>query len=95
MKRIGSPKSAIRKSPPASAPPPPIKPPAFTHGAAVGYLADRLTRLGVEAELAKAGAEAGAEVIIGDVAFDWEPGMLSGSEHRIGPRGTDARLDGR
>jgi len=72
-----------------------IKQTDFTNDEAVGYLADRLNRLGVEAELAKAGAEAGAEVIIGDVAFDWEPGMLSGSEHRIGPRGTDARLDGR
>ena len=72
-----------------------IKQTDFTNDEAVGYLADRLNRLGVEAELAKAGAEAGAEVIIGDVAFDWEPGMLSGSEHRIGPRGTDSRLDGR
>jgi GTP-binding protein len=72
-----------------------IKQTDFTNDEAVGYLADRLNRLGVEAELAKAGAEAGAEVVIGDVAFDWEPGMLAGSEHRIGPRGTDARLDGR
>jgi GTP-binding protein len=72
-----------------------IKQTDFTNDEAVGYLADRLNRLGVEAELAKAGAEAGAEVIIGDVAFDWEPGMLAGSEHRIGPRGTDSRLDGR
>ena len=72
-----------------------IKQTDFTNDEAVGYLADRLNRLGVEAELAKAGAEEGAEVIIGDVAFDWEPGMLAGSEHRIGPRGTDARLDGR
>ncbi|HEY3925077.1 MAG TPA: GTPase ObgE [Acidothermaceae bacterium] len=72
-----------------------IKQTDFTNDEAVGYLADRLNRLGVEAELARAGAEAGAEVIIGDVAFDWEPGMLAGSEHRIGPRGTDARLDGR
>ncbi len=53
-----------------------IKQTDFTNDEAVGYLADRLNRLGVEAELAKAGAEAGAEVIIGDVAFDWEPGML-------------------
>jgi GTP-binding protein len=72
-----------------------IKQTDFTNDEAVGYLADRLNRLGVEAELAKAGAEERAEVIIGDVAFDWEPGMMSGSEHRIGPRGTDARLDGR
>ncbi|MDQ1487361.1 MAG: GTPase, partial [Actinomycetota bacterium] len=72
-----------------------IKQTDFTNDEAVGYLADRLNRLGVEVELAKAGAESGAEVVIGDVAFDWEPGMLAGAEHRIGPRGTDARLDGR
>jgi GTPase len=72
-----------------------IKQTDFTNDEAVGYLADRLNRLGVEAELEKAGAEAGAEVVVGDVAFDYEPGMLAGAEHRIGPRGTDARLDGR
>ena len=65
----------------------------FTNDEAVGYLADRLNRLGVEAALEKAGAEPGAEVIVGDVSFDFEPGMLSGAEHRIGPRGSDSRLD--
>jgi GTP-binding protein len=49
----------------------------FSNDEAVGYLADRLARLGVEAALADAGAEAGAEVLIGDpddaVVFDWEP----------------------
>jgi GTP-binding protein len=64
----------------------------FTNDEAVGYLADRLNRLGVEAELEKAGAEPGAEVVVGDVSFDFEPGMLSGAEHRIGPRGSDSRL---
>lgn len=49
----------------------------FTNDEAIGFLADRLARLGVEAELAKLGAEAGAEVTIGDVTFDWEP-TLSG-----------------
>ena len=72
-----------------------IKQTDFSNDEAVGYLADRLNRLGVEAALAKAGAQPGAEVIVGDVAFDYEPGLLSGAEHRIGPRGTDARLDGR
>jgi len=72
-----------------------IKQTDFTNDEAVGYLADRLNRLGVEVKLAEAGAEPGAEVVIGDVSFDWEPGMLTGAEHRIGPRGTDARLDGR
>jgi GTPase len=72
-----------------------IKQTDFTNDEAVGYLADRLNRLGVEAALEKAGAQPGAEVVVGDVCFDYEPGMLSGAEHRIGPRGTDARLDGR
>jgi GTP-binding protein len=72
-----------------------IKQTDFSNDEAVGYLADRLNRLGVEAALEKAGAQPGAEVIVGDVTFDYEPGLLSGAEHRIGPRGTDARLDGR
>src|ERR1039457_7110277 len=38
-----------------------IKQTDFTNDEAVGYLADRLNLLGVEAELAQAGAAAGAE----------------------------------
>lgn len=49
----------------------------FSNDEAIGFLADRLARLGVETELAKLGAEPGAEVTIGDVTFDWEP-TLSG-----------------
>jgi GTP-binding protein len=75
----------------------------FSNDEAVGYLADRLARLGVEEALAKAGAEAGAEVLIGEpdnaVVFDWEPAvsMAGGSDrHDVrlphGPRGTDPRL---
>jgi GTP-binding protein len=70
----------------------------FSNDEAVGYLADRLARLGVEAALAEAGAEPGAEVLIGElndaVVFDWEPGapMSSGSRPHHGPRGTDPRL---
>ncbi len=45
----------------------------FTNEEAIGFLADRLAKLGVEQELAKLGAEPGAEVTIGDVTFDWEP----------------------
>src|ERR671930_252976 len=37
----------------------------FTNDEAVGFLADRLARLGVEDRLAKAGPEAGANGIIG------------------------------
>ncbi len=71
----------------------------FTNDEAVGYLADRLARLGVEEKLLAAGAVAGAEVVIGDgpraVVFDWEPTMLTGSELLGGPRGTDVRLEDR
>ena len=63
----------------------------FTNDEAVGYLADRLARLGVEDALADLGAEAGAEVTIGDVTFDWVP-TLRASVRPIGPRGSDARL---
>jgi GTP-binding protein len=69
----------------------------FANDEAVGYLADRLARLGVEEELVKAGARAGDEVVIGGedaVVFDWEPTVESGAEH-LGPRGTDSRLEGR
>jgi GTP-binding protein len=69
----------------------------FTNDEAVGYLADRLARLGVEEQLYAAGAVAGAEVVIGDgpdaVVFDWEPTMLIGSEMLAGPRGSDMRVE--
>jgi GTPase len=71
----------------------------FTNDEAVGYLADRLARLGVEEKLAEAGAESGATVLIGSeedsIVFDWEPEVLAGSDHGLGRRGTDRRLDGR
>jgi GTP-binding protein len=71
----------------------------FTNDEAVGYLADRLARLGVETALVAAGAVAGATVVIGPdeggVVFDWEPTLLTGPELLGGPRGTDARLDDR
>jgi GTPase len=63
----------------------------FTNDEAVGYLADRLAKLGVEEALAKAGAHAGDAVTIGGVTFDWEPTL--GSEVLLTRRGTDARLD--
>jgi GTP-binding protein len=64
----------------------------FTNDEAVGYLADRLARLGVEDALAELGAEAGAEVTIGDVTFDWVP-TLRASARPMGNRGTDERLE--
>jgi GTP-binding protein len=65
----------------------------FANDEAVGYLADRLARAGIEIELSKAGAVAGDEVVVGDgpsaVVFDWAPTI--GDLHQ-GPRGTDTRL---
>jgi GTP-binding protein len=64
----------------------------FSNDEAVGYLADRLARLGVEDALAGLGAVAGAEVTIGDVTFDWVP-TLRASAMPLGGRGTDERLE--
>ena len=64
----------------------------FTNDEAVGYLADRLARLGVEDALADLGAQAGAEVTIGEVTFDWVPTLRAGAMP-LGPRGTDDRLE--
>ena len=69
----------------------------FSNDEAVGYLADRLGRLGVEDALFKAGAVPGSTVLIGpednSVVFDWEPTMSAGAELLTGPRGTDVRLE--
>ncbi|WP_406267845.1 GTPase ObgE [Streptomyces sp. NBC_00191] len=68
----------------------------FSNDEAVGYLADRLSRLGVEDQLMKAGARAGDGVAIGPednaVVFDWEPSMMAGAE-MLGRRGEDHRLE--
>ncbi|MFI0818059.1 GTPase ObgE [Streptomyces sp. NPDC021098] len=68
----------------------------FNNDEAVGYLADRLNRLGVEEELMKAGARAGDEVVIGPednaVVFDWEPTLAAGAE-MLGRRGEDHRFE--
>ncbi|HEY6315757.1 MAG TPA: GTPase ObgE [Streptosporangiaceae bacterium] len=69
----------------------------FSNDEAVGYLADRLARLGVEEALAEAGAEPGAEVLIGDpddaVVFDWDPAapMSSGAKPRSGAKAGGGR----
>ncbi len=68
----------------------------FGNEEAVGYLADRLAKLGIEDELFKKGAVAGSTVVIGagaGVVFDWEPTITSAAELIAGPRGTDARFD--
>ncbi len=67
----------------------------FSNDEAVGYLADRLAKLGIEQALEAAGATAGAEVLIGEVdnsvVFDWDP-QVPDEGVTLGPRGTDARL---
>ena len=69
----------------------------FSNDEAVGYLADRLARLGVEDALAGLGALPGAEVTIGDVTFDGVPTLrASAGAHGgvpLGGRGTDVRLE--
>lgn len=64
----------------------------FGNEEAVGFLADRLARLGVEESLAKLGAKPGATVTIGRVSFDWEPSIQAGGGPGRGRRGTDTRL---
>jgi GTP-binding protein len=73
----------------------------FENDEAVGYLADRLARIGVEDELRNAGAEAGAEVTIGDWTFDWEPseetfhGTRRGEDQRFAPKSSRLPADER
>jgi GTP-binding protein len=68
----------------------------FSNDEAVGFLADRLNRLGVETRLVQLGAEEGDTVLIGDpdnaVVFDFKPGIDAGVE-MLGRRGEDQRFD--
>ena len=65
----------------------------FVNDEAVGYLGDRLARLGVEDALLKLGAQPGCAVTIGDMTFDWEPQTPAGLDIVPTGRGTDARLE--
>ena len=69
----------------------------FNNSEAVGYLADRLARLGVEDELSKLGAVEGDEVVIGPeddaVVFDWAPSMGAGDDFVPTRRGVDDRVE--
>ncbi|OZG66623.1 GTPase CgtA [Bifidobacterium hapali] len=73
----------------------------FDNDEAVGYLADRLAKLGVEDELRRLGARPGDEVRIGRgaaaVEFDWDPTISAGAEMldgtQLGARGKDLRLE--
>jgi GTP-binding protein len=68
----------------------------FSNDEAVGFLADRLNRLGVEARLVQLGAMEGDTVLIGDpdnaVVFDFKPGIDAGVE-MLGRRGEDQRFE--
>jgi GTP-binding protein len=67
----------------------------FANDEAVGYLADRLNRLGVEERLLEMGAEPGDDIVIGDgadaVIFDFDPQIDAGAEN-LGRRGEDHRF---
>jgi GTPase len=65
----------------------------FDNDEAVGYLADRLARLGVEDELLRQGAQSGCAVTIGEMTFDWEPQVPTGDQITRSGRGTDVRLE--
>jgi GTPase len=65
----------------------------FQNDEAVGYLGDRLARLGVEEELIRRGARPGCAVTIGPVTFDWEPQTPAGVDVLLSGRGTDIRLE--
>lgn len=66
----------------------------FSNAEAVGYLADRFARLGIEEELLALGAQAGDAVAIGaenPVVFDFAPQVEIGAEI-LARRGEDQRL---
>jgi GTP-binding protein len=65
----------------------------FSNDEAVGYLGDRLARLGVEKQLADMGATPGVDVQVGEVVFDWQPTLLE--EFASGMRGQDVRFENR
>ena len=68
----------------------------FGNDEAVGFLADRLNRLGVEDRLVAQGAREGDAVLIGAeddaVVFDFRPTMTAGAE-LLGRRGEDTRFE--
>ncbi len=70
-----------------------VKQTNFDNDEAVGYLSDRLARIGVEAALAKAGAEQGAPVRIATHEFEYQPTLYSDLDYVPSERGTDWRLE--
>jgi len=72
-----------------------IKQTDFSNDEAVGFLSDRLNRLGVEERLIAMGAVEGDPVLIGHpdnaVVFDFRPGIDAGAQ-MLGRRGEDQRF---
>ncbi len=68
----------------------------FSNDEAVGFLSDRLNRLGVETRLVELGAVEGDPVLIGHpdnaVVFDFKPGIDAGAQ-MLGRRGEDQRFN--
>src|SRR3954451_23432626 len=68
----------------------------FSNEEAVGFLSDRLNRLGVETRLVELGAVEGDPVLIGHpdnaVVFDFKPGIDAGAQ-MLGRRGEDQRFN--
>ena len=67
----------------------------FRNAEAVGYLADRLNKIGIEDELVKLGAEPGDAVAVGGedaVIFDFAPQIDIGAE-LLSARGEDNRME--
>ena len=67
----------------------------FGNAEAVGYLAERLHKLGVEDQLTKLGARSGSTVIVGSgdgVVFDWDP-MISSLAEMADAREVAERID--
>ncbi len=68
----------------------------FSNDEAVGFLADRLNRIGIEKRLIELGAVEGDAVLIGHpdnaVVFDFKPGIDAGAEN-LARRGEDHRFD--
>lgn len=72
-----------------------IKQTDFNNAEAVGYLSDRLNRIGIEAKLLELGAEAGDAVAVGGedaVVFDFAPQIETGAE-LLSRRGEDQRFE--
>ena len=66
----------------------------FDNDEAVGYLADRLARLGIEDALAQGSVPSRAPRCGSATCdFDWQPRVYAGVDFTPGNRGTDYRLE--